>query len=247
MGLTRLSALLLFVLGVAAPVSAAEKFSIFAAASMKDAIERLAASFETRCGCETTVVFAGSGTLARQIQAGAPADIFISADPRWVDWLTGQLGLDRAERADFASNRLVVISRRDLVPAIQSLAQLQSTRFAMGEPVSVPAGNYAKQALESKQLWQKVQKNAVRTENVRIALAMVENAMVDAAIVYATDAALVKQYSFWTIDANLHEPIIYTAIAVAGRSSQTLQFLTYLQSGEAKTVLEKFGFLAAGP
>ncbi|TCD11380.1 molybdate ABC transporter substrate-binding protein [Oricola cellulosilytica] len=215
---------------------------VFAAASLTDVIEAAAAAFTAATECPVAISVAGSSVLARQIEAGAPATLFLSANSEWVTWLE----TNAAERISgpprvLARNRLVVVGRAD--PA--EIADLLSTRFAMADPAHVPAGMYAKTALEALGVWTDVASNAIFTENVRLALSLAERGDVSTAIVYATDArmepGLNVLYRF--DDANYPE-IRYEAVLLTGAGETGGAFLDMLAGPEGQEILAKYGFLA---
>ena len=222
-------------------VSAQEPVRVFAAASLTEPLTQL---LTQQSGVDG--IFASSGTLARQIEGGAPADIFISANPKWSNYLI-EKGVARPEQgADFLRNRLVVVSPKDsAIPLIFDTtagAAFLQDRLAMGDPDHVPAGSYAKQALQAIGLWSDLDSVAVRTANVRAALAFVEQGAVGYGIVYASDAtASDKVAVVATIPEDLHQPILYTITLLSDRP-EAKAVLTLLQNGDSAEVLKRFGF-----
>ncbi|MBN8911291.1 MAG: molybdate ABC transporter substrate-binding protein, partial [Rhizobiales bacterium] len=167
---------------------------VFAAASLKNALDRIAKDWETKEGKKATLSFAASSALAKQIESGAPADLFVSADLKWMDWLAERKLIDEASRKTLLGNALVLIAPKDSAENIKiekgfKLADaLGDGRIAMGEPGSVPAGIYGKAALTSLGVWDEIAPKVAGAENVRVALAYVSRAETPFGIVYATDA-----------------------------------------------------------
>ena len=218
---------------------------VFAAASMTDAVGEFAEGFRADTGCAVSVSVAGSSTLARQIAAGAPAGVYISANRDWVTWL-----------GENAPNRLageaMVIARNGLVVASIStdsadIGDLLSSRFAMGDPTNVPAGIYAKAALETLGIWDDVSANAAFAENVRVALAMAARGEVGAAIVYSTDARMEPDLAIaYRFDPASHPEIAYEAVLLTGGGEVGQAFLDRLNAAEGQAILAKYGFLPGG-
>lgn len=221
---------LLLTLILATNVAAAE-IRVFAAASLSDALTEIGASYERRSGDRVVFNFAGSNVLARQIEEGAPADLFFSADEAKMDRLQQRGLIDRRTRVSLLSNVLVIAG-----DGITSPRDLLGKRVALAEPESVPAGIYARTYLERIGLWRQIAPNVVPTENVRAALAALEAGNVDAAIVYRTDT---KRAAFVIRDG---PPISYPLAAIT-RSPAARRFLAYLRSKAALDVFAKHGFL----
>ncbi len=215
----------------ATAAQAAEKVTVFAAASMKDVIEQAAKEFKAKDGTEVVASFASSSVLAKQIEQGAPAQIFISADLDWMDYAQKAGTIDAATRKVIAGNALVIATQKG-TPKGDAKTLLTAGRFSMGDPSNVPAGKYAKAALEKLDLWKTVQKNAVFAENVRVALQYVSRGEVKAGIVYASDRIaapdLIEAYRF---PASSHEPILYPAALVQKNETPAAKaFLAFLES-----------------
>jgi len=236
--------LLAFSLGISAGAQAADKVTVFAAASMKDVVEEAAKQFEVAHGGDVTVSFAASSVLAKQIEAGAPASIFISADQDWMNYLQERKLISVPSRRIIAGNALVIAAQAGEVGGTPDI--LESERFAMGDPSNVPAGKYGKMALETLGFWSKVEKNAVFTENVRVALQYVSRGEVNAAIVYASDLAaapdLKEAYRF---PASSHRPILYPAALVGEGSAEAKAFLDFLSSDAGQAIIRAKGFVPA--
>jgi molybdate transport system substrate-binding protein len=222
--------------------------TVFAAASTTDALEQIARRFEAARGLEVRLNFASSSTLARQIRQGAGADVFISANPRWMDHLERQ-GLIRAgTRRDLLGNRLALIAAPQADLRIEprrgfDLAGSFVGRLAMGDPQHVPAGMYAAQALRSMGWWDALTDRIAPAADVRRALRFVETGETSLGIVYATDAAAggrVKIVGLLPVDS--HRPIRYPAAAIVDSPGQAEAFLAYLSGPEATEIFRRHGF-----
>ncbi len=244
-------------LAVPAGPARADEVTIFAAASTTSAVEDLAARYKASGGGRVRTVFAASSTLAKQIAQGAPADLFLSANPAWMDYLAERGAVDPASRVDLLGNRLVLVVPRDVDGGQDEVADLSTEALArqtatsngkplaIADPAHVPAGLYAKAAFEALSLWQGLAGRAVRTADVRAALALVDRGEAAAAVVYATDAALSPRVRIaGRFPAGSHPPIVYPLAAVAGRESDAVaRFYDYLLSAEAAEVFRAHGFL----
>jgi molybdate transport system substrate-binding protein len=238
-------ALLLF---AAVGIQAAE-ITVFAAASLTDSLKEIAAGYEKTSGDKITFNFGASSTLARQIEEGAPADIFFSADEAKMDGLAKKQLIDLATRKSILGNSLVVVIPNDSSLQIQSAGGLTNAavkQIALADPKAVPAGIYAKAWLTRQQLWPAIEPKVVPTENVRAALAAVESGNVEAGVVYKTDAAISRKvkvaYEVPATDA----PDISYPMALVKESKQpdaAKKFMEYLSSKEAGQVFQRFGFL----
>lgn len=233
-------------------VAPAATITVFAAASLTDSLKEIAASYEKTTADRVLFNFGASSMLARQIQEGAPADIFFSADEAKMDALDKQDLLLKGTRKNRLSNTLVIIVAADHPPALaspQDLAGNAVGKIALADPVAVPAGIYAKACLEKLHLWSAVSSKVVPTDNVRAALAAVESGNVDAGMVYKTDTAISKKVKIaCEIPAADAPPITYP-MAVLKDSRQPAaarQFLDHLASAEAGRVFQKFGFIVLG-
>jgi molybdate transport system substrate-binding protein len=243
--------LLAGLLAVAAPtLGRAAEATIFAAASTTNAISEIAALFEAQGEGRIVASFASSSILAKQIENGAPADIFVSANPRWMDYLEARGLVVPGSRRDLAGNRLVLIAPHDeahdieIGPELDLLDLLGRDRLAIGDPDHVPAGIYGRQALETLGLWRTVAQRLARAADVRAALVMVERGDTPLGIVYASDAAMSPRVRVvGRFPAELHPPIHYPAALVAGRDSPLAQsFFTFLGGAEARAVFARHGF-----
>ena len=233
------------------PASAqGQKLIIFAAASLKDALDEVNVAYQHENSQETATSYAASSTLAKQIEAAAPADVFISADLDWMDYLAKRNLIKPETRANLLGNRLVLIApvNSPLNLAIGpnfSLAQaLGNGRLAIADPNAVPAGRYGKAALESLGLWSTIADRLAPAENVRAALALVARGETPLGIVYQTDAASDKDVKIVGIfPQDTHLPIIYPiAVVVSSTNPAALGYLAYLKSRAARPTFEKHGF-----
>lgn len=226
---------------------------VLAAASMQDALEQAADEWEGQGHARPLLSFAASSALARQVASGAPADIFVSADMEWMDWLEERDLIDPASRVIVASNLLVLVGPTGAGDAAGSdsietlLAGLGTERLAMADPQAVPAGRYGQAALESLGLWQSVADRVVPAENVRAALALVERGEAPLGIVYATDAHASGRVRIRAIfPPSSHPPILYPAALLAGSAHEDAPaFLAFLTAPEGQAILAANGFGAA--
>ncbi|HSX62323.1 MAG TPA: molybdate ABC transporter substrate-binding protein [Tahibacter sp.] len=237
---------------VASPLQAAE-LVVFAAASLKPAFEEIVALPEAKAIAEIKVSYAASSALARQVEAGAPAGVFVSADLEWMDWLQQRGRVATATRFVLARNELVLVAPRDsnlaltLSPQTDLRAALGDGRIALAEPGSVPAGKYAKAAFEKLGLWMQVETRYVATENVRAALALAARGETPLAAVYRSDA--ISEPGVRVVaafPAGSHPDIVYPAAALKDHDGETVQKLLALLRGDAaQTILRRAGFRAA--
>ena len=233
--------------------AAAETVTVFAAASLTTALTRVAEQYEDAEGGEIALSFAGSSALARQIQLGAPADIFISANPDWMDLLQAGDLLDPDSRIDLLGNSLVLIAHEpmehvDLTSDLDFSALLGPGRLAMALTQAVPAGIYGRAALDMLGLWDQVATQVVETDNVRAALALVAFGEAPLGVVYATDArANPDVHVIATFPPDSHPPITYPAALLYGPAAEEAGgFLTFLQGPDARAVFEAEGFTVLG-
>ena len=234
---------------------ASQRVVVFAAASMTNALAEIELAFEAATGHELVVSLAGSSALARQIQQGAPADVFVSANPDWMDVLERDGLLEPGTRFDLLNNRIVLIAHGaeaspvTLGPDLDIVAMLKGGRLAMALVEAVPAGIYGKAALEHFGLWAVVQPSVAQADNVRAALALVARGEAPYGVVYATDAVAEERVSVVaTFPENAHPAIVYPASVIAGRQSPAVQaFIDYLRGAEAQAVFERQGCAFATP
>jgi molybdate transport system substrate-binding protein len=225
---------------------------VFAAASLKNALDGIAAQSERETGRKVSISYAASSALAKQIESGAPADLFISADLDWMDYLQTRNLIKTETRGNLLGNRLVLVGvgskdNRTTIPIGPGfpLTELLGTgRLAMADPKAVPVGKYGRAALESLGIWQAVEPRVAAAENVRAALALVSRGEAPLGIVYQTDAAAdpnVRVVGMFR--ENTHPPIIYP-VALVGVSTNpdAAPFLTYLRSASARSLWAKQGF-----
>lgn len=227
---------------------------VFAAASLKNALDNINAQRQRETGKKATISYAASSALARQIEQGAPADLFISADRDWMDYVQQRNLIKAGTRGDLLGNRIVLIADRNstlttkLAPGADLASLLGSGRLAMADVKAVPAGKYGKAALEALKIWPTVEGKVAQAENVRAALLLVSRGEAPLGIVYRTDAAADPNVKI--IDAfpeNTHPPIIYpAAVTAASTHPDAAPFLAYLKSAAAKPLFEKQGFAVLG-
>jgi molybdate transport system substrate-binding protein len=222
---------------------------VSAASSLKDVLEAIAASFiKSNPGIKLDFNYGASGQLRIQIENGAPADVFISAAASDMDALAKKGLIAPNTRCQVTRNLLVLVCNRTLGPRLKKMEDLlgrATVRVAIGNPVTVPAGRYAKEVLESSGLYNRLKDKLVLGENVRQVLDYVARGEVDAGFVYKTDAlGEPKAEIVETIRENRHTPIVYPAavIAASGNAAGAAKFVQYLRSGEAQAIFRKFGF-----
>ncbi len=259
--LRRLATVLAVTLGVFAgtlskQANAAEEIVVFAAASLKNALDDISTAWSKKTGNKVSVSYGGSSNLAKQIQQGAPADLFISANINWMDTLQKDNLVDTATRKALLRNRLVLIAygksaeKVDLKKGFDLSGLIKDGKLAMAMVDSVPAGVYGKAALTSLGIWDSVSSKVAQSDNVRAALALVARGEAPYGIVYATDAAASDNVSvIGTFPENSHAPIIYPAAVLSSSKNEAVatNFLDYLSSNEAKAVFEHDGFSVIEP
>jgi molybdate transport system substrate-binding protein len=232
--------------------SHAQNVTVFAAASLKDALDAVEAAYQKRSGQKTVISYASSSALAKQVESGAPAHIFISADLDWMDYLEKRKLIDTASRTNLLRNELVLVAPVDskvalnVGPNFALAGALGNGRLAMGDPDHVPAGKYGKAALESLGVWPSVAGKIARAENVRSALLFVSRGEAPLGIVYRTDAVADKRVRIaGAFPADSHPPIVYpAAILASGRNNTSAQhYLSFLKAPEALATFRKHGFV----
>ncbi|ARQ60426.1 molybdenum ABC transporter substrate-binding protein ModA [Rhizobium sp. Kim5] len=229
---------------------AAEKLTVFAAASLKDALDAANAAWAKESGKQAVTSYAASGALAKQIENAAPADIFISADLDWMDYLAKKNLIKADSRTNLLGNRIVLVAEKDKAKPVEikqgfDLAGLLGDgKLAMGEPKSVPAGKYAMAALEKLVVWTSVETKVAGAESVRAALALVSRGEAPYGIVYQTDATADKGVAIvGTFPADSHPPIIYpVAILAESRNPDAAAYLDFLKSDKAAGFFTAQGF-----
>ncbi|MBC7179300.1 MAG: molybdate ABC transporter substrate-binding protein [Roseovarius sp.] len=237
-------------LGLLFPGTArAETITVFAASSLTTALAEIETGFEAASGHDLVIALSGSSSLARQIQQGAPADIFISASPDWMDVLAADGLIEPDARFDLSGNSLVLVAHGDappieIGPDLDLLALLGDGRLAMALVESVPAGVYGKAALQSLGLWEAVAPQVAQANNVRAALAFVAVGEAPLGIVYATDAKAQERVTIvGTFPENSHPPIVYPVADLANRDTPAeAEFLAYLRGPQARAAFERQGF-----
>ena len=235
----------LFCLTLFSVEAQAGEVNLSIAASLKDVINELADSYaRENPGVKILKNYGGSGAVAKQIENGAPADIFVSANLKWMDYLKERKLLDLASIGTFTYNSLVFIGPpNNKVTCMQDLTRLK--KIAIGSPKSVPAGEYAMEAMKKTGVDSQLEKKLVMAKDVRDCLMYSERGEVDGSFVYRTDALLAKQSKvLFTVPQELYSRIVYPmALAPAGAKNRDARsFFSYLKSGDAKAVLAKFGF-----
>ncbi len=225
---------------------------IFAASSMTNAVQEIADAFEAAGNGPTVTVFDATSRAARQIQQGAPAHVLVSANSEWAQWLIACGPGDASSRRPIASNSLVLIgpqrqSRADearLPQAFQNiLAVVNDGRLAIADPIGVPAGIYAREALIETGLWDQAQPQLVQGDTVRTVLNWVRTGTADTGIVYATDAHIAGDVDVLShVPRELHGAIVYEAVAVEGAPSAAHAFLSFLVESEGQTILAEYQF-----
>jgi molybdate transport system substrate-binding protein len=233
---------------LAAPAAMAEQVTVFAAASLKTALDAVAADWKAATGGTAALSYGGSSALARQIEAGAPADVFISASPEWMDELDGKGLLEPGTRRDLLGNALVLIAHGksadpvELAPDFDLAGHLgPEGRLAMAMVDSVPAGQYGKAALTSLGLWDSVAPRVAQADNVRAALALVAAGEAPLGIVYRTDAGAEDNVTIiGTFPENSHPPIVYPIARIRGAGGEA--FLDWLAGPAAAARFREAGF-----
>ncbi len=228
----------------------ASEVRLFAAASTTTAMNDVIARYEASGGGRVVASYASSSTLAKQIANGAPADIFVSANENWMDYLVENKAVDIASRRDLLTNHLVLIAPAGTTwslaigPGFGLAGLLGDGHLAMGDPDHVPAGIYGRQALTSLGVWDAVSRRVARAADVRAALVLVERGEAAAGVVYATDAAITGKVRVVSVfPETSHPPICYPMAVVAGRGSEEVgQFFRFLASEQARGIYERYGF-----
>jgi len=228
---------------------AAREITVSAAASLKDAFGEIGKQFESRTGSKVNFNFGASGALQKQIESGAPVDVFASAGRPQMDALASQGLIELGTQRDFARNVLVLVVPADSTSGPTSFADLggaKVTRLAIGNPKTAPVGLYSQQALTRLELWQQLQSRLILAEDVRQTLDYVARGEVDAGIVYASDvrAADNKVRKVATAPADLHDPILYPIAVLRASSSKDAAraFIDAVMNDEGQRTLEKYGF-----
>ncbi|HKR19318.1 MAG TPA: molybdate ABC transporter substrate-binding protein [Stellaceae bacterium] len=227
----------------------ADTYTIFAAASLKNALDAAVAAYQKETGDTVRVSYAASSALARQIEAGAPADIFISADLKWMDELQGKNLIQTNSRRNLLGNELVLVApvashtKIDLKPGVDLLSHLKNGPLAMADPAAVPAGIYGKAALTKLGIWSSVEAKVARAEDVRAALRLVARGEAPLGIVYRTDANAEPQVEVAGVfPPDSYPPVTYPTALVAHAQAHAKNLLNFLESPSARPYFEKQGF-----
>ena len=224
--------------------------TVFAAASMKNALDDIDAAYTARTGIKVVASYAASSALAKQIEQGAPADIFLSADTDWMDYATTRKNISEPTRVNLLGNSIVLIAPKDSTighVAIEpgfDLAKLAGYgKIATGDVKAVPVGKYARAALEKLGAWQAAEPKFAMAESVRAALTLVARGEASLGIVYATDARVEPGIKIvGSFPADSHPAIIYPVAATTTAKAEAADYLAFLRSFAAKTIFEKYGF-----
>lgn len=246
--------LLVAACGAASLAQAQAPVTVFAAASLKTALDEVLAAWRRNGGLRTRTAYASSSTLARQIDKGAPAAVYISANRKWVAWLAARGRLAGGSRSLLLGNRLVMVGPRDrarplTLAAGPILARLGDRRLALGDPTHVPAGLYAAAALKKLGLWAALAQHLAPAANVRAALALVARGEAPLGIVYRTDALAERRVAtVATVPADSHPEIVYeAAVPRRGDGARARRLLDYLKSAAAGAIFRRHGFCAPPP
>ncbi|MBB3660534.1 molybdate transport system substrate-binding protein [Rhizobium sp. BK650] len=245
-----ISAIWLGATALSRPVAAAEKVTVFAAASLKDALDAANAAWAKESGKEAVVSYAASGALAKQIENAAPADVFISADLNWMDYVADKKLIKPDTRFNLLGNRLVLIAENGnqkpvkIKSGFDLVGLLGDGKLAMGDPKSVPAGKYGQTALDKLGVWKSVESKVAYAESVRAALTFVSRGEAPYGIVYQTDAAADKGVAIvGTFPADSHPPIIYPiALLAESKNPDAAGYLGFLKSDRAAPFFTAQGF-----
>ncbi|MBV9260746.1 MAG: molybdate ABC transporter substrate-binding protein [Pseudolabrys sp.] len=236
---------------VGQPAAAQEqRLTVFAAASLKNALDDVNAAFTKAANTKVTASYAASSALAKQIESGAPADVFISADLQWMDYVAGKNLIKADGRYNLLGNKLVLIAGKDSKIADVKIGQrfdiaklAGDRRIAVADVKAVPAGLYAKAALEKLGAWAAAEPKLAQAENVRATLAFVARGETPIGIVYETDAKVEPNVKIvGTFPDDSYPPVTYPVAATTNAKLDSAQYLQFLRSSAAKAVFEKYGF-----
>ena len=246
--------LVLCTLGTPLPAADTPKqeLLVFAAASLTNVLDEIGTTYAQQTGQPVKFSYAASSALARQLEAGARADVFFSADLEWMDYVQARTLIDRSTRRNVLGNRLVLVAPADsrvelkIAPGFALAPTLGKGRLATGDPDTVPVGKYARSALTSLGVWNDVADKLVRADNVRSALAFIARGETPLGVVYETDANVEKRVrivDFFPADS--HPPIVYPVAVTAQARPAARQFVEFLQSAAAREAFKKYGFQEA--
>jgi molybdate transport system substrate-binding protein len=233
------------------PAFAQDKsLTVFAAASMKNALDDIDAAYTAKTGIKMVASYAASSALAKQIEQGAPADVFASADTDWMDYATAKKTINEPTRVNLLGNSMVLIAPKDskidkvaITPGFDLAKLAGDGKIATGDVKAVPVGKYAKAALEKLGAWQTAEPKFAMAESVRAALALVARGEAVLGIVYSTDAKVEPGVKIvGTFPADSHPVIIYPVAATATAKPEAADYLAFLRSSAAKAIFEKYGF-----
>jgi molybdate transport system substrate-binding protein len=235
--------------------TAQEKVTVFAAASLKNALDDVNAAWKADTGKQAQISYESSGTLAKQIESGAPADIFVSADLKWMSYVSDKNLTKKDSEVKLLGNQIVLVAPKDstltatIGPDFDLAGLLGDGRLAIGDVKSVPAGTYAKAALEKLGVWASVESKVAQAANVRAALKLVATGEAALGIVYATDAVAEPNVKvIGTFPEDSHPAIVYPAAILAdSKNADAEAFFKYMQSPKAKQLFEKQGFTFLAP
>lgn len=237
-------------LSLSVSLAQAADATVYAATSLKDALGEVGKAYEADNGKKIDISFAASSALARQIEAGATADVFMSADTDWMDYLQQRQLIDVSSRKNLLSNRLVLIAEQNsqislkISNGFDLKGALGDGRLSVADPDSVPAGKYARTALTSLGVWNGVADRLVRAENVRVALTYVARGEAPLGIVYETDAKSEPKVKIVNVfPADSHLPITYPLALTPNASSTARDFITYVEGPKAADIFKKYGFI----
>ena len=238
-----------FALPLHAAAAKKPELLVFAASSLTNVLDEIGALYTRKSGQTVKFSYAASSVLARQIEAGAKADAFLSADAEWMDYVQTRSLIDPDTRKDLLGNRLVLVAPADstlqvkIAPGFPLASLLGGGRLATGDPDSVPVGRYAKAALTSLGVWNDVEDHLVRAENVRAALGFIARGEAPLGIVYETDALVEKKVRVVDVfPASSHPPIVYPVATLAKPQDGARAFVAFLGSKTAAPVFKKYGF-----
>jgi molybdate transport system substrate-binding protein len=237
------------------PSQAVDNVLVFAAASLKNALDTINTAWQADTGKRVTISYAASSALAKQIEGGAPADIFISADLDWMKYLSDKKLIKAGTETKLLGNRIVLIAPKDskaettIAPNFDLAGLLGDGRLAMGDVKAVPAGKYGKAALESLGVWTSVEGKTAQAENVRAALKLVSTGEASLGIVYQTDAKAEPGVKvIGTFPEGSHPPIVYpVGVTAESKNADAAEFVKYLQSPKARELFEAQGFTFLPP
>ena len=227
-----------------------KSLTVFAAASMKNALDDIDAAYTAKTGIKIVASYAASSALAKQIEQGAPADIFLSADTDWMDYAAAKKNINEPTRVNLLGNSMVLIAPKDskidnvaIGPGFDLATLVGDGKIATADVKSVPVGKYAKASLEKLGAWTAAEPKFAMTENVRAALALVARGEAVLGIVYSTDAKVEPGVKIvGTFPADSHPAIIYPVAATVTAKPEVADYLAFLRSSAAKAIFEKYGF-----